>query len=143
MFYLFTTKVTIDWDGPYLIDRLFDNDDELLYENGIYEIVSTELNRSLYIGKAKNTFYDRLDQHLEWLGHYPGIKKVRFGTIKKNADFIETHIQSIESVLIYETQPLHNIKSTFSYTIGRHYVIFNVGKKSRFLPFKVETRNHI
>jgi GIY-YIG catalytic domain len=133
-------SIEIDWAYPRLISSVIDKD--ILFDWGLYQITSKNSNKEslLYIGKAWHNFNDRIKSHnKKWLDIYDGDKYVRLGHL--NTKITEKQLFDIESAIIFDLNPIHNIQSTKTDNPSDEYDIFNTGYRGK-VPQFVRTKEH-
>jgi hypothetical protein len=140
-------QIEIKWSYPKEIDSAWSSDDS--YGRGVYQI--TRLYRGVeelyYIGLVKSNnrdFYHRIDEHRGWINELSGVVKIRFGKIipKRGLQQVDTLIETIEGVLIYEHKPIKNKAKVKSYTLHHNVYIFNVGYRG-LLKKELNSNDHI
>ncbi len=98
---------------------------------GVYCISKKKKGKEaiLYIGKAyESNFYSRMNDHdKKWVSKLLGDIVVRFGQFKRPYFVDESVVHDVESALIYEHQPIKNLKQTKNYTYSRLRNIYNKG----------------
>lgn len=133
-------NITLEWSYPKRLENIFD--DERVYDKGIYCIYRRFGGNDtlIYIGKTKDSFFNRLSCHCEnWINKYRGEKFVRLGVIVSPQVYDDQIIEDVESALIYEMQPLHNTDKCKTY----HYTYECKVKNTRYrghLPEEVSMR---
>lgn len=143
-------RVIIEWHYPLTIQGAYAR--PIIWESGIYAIYSKYRDKTklLYIGKAGNSFYERVDaRDKEKVYACIGKKFVRLGIIISpkaiKAEPIEYNqlLEDIESALIWEMQPPMNISkmTNYTYRTGYYLQIHNTGRKGVFPRF-IDTAKH-
>ncbi len=72
---------------------------------------------------------------------YRGEIYLRFGEFVKPVSITKDLIEDVESCLIYELEPKHNICKKSSYRYTNEYIITNTGFRG-VVPKQISTRQH-
>lgn len=141
----YITDISIKWTYPKDVYTAYNSDES--YGRGVYQV--TRLfggNESLlYIGlvkKSNRNFYERLDEHWPWLKETRGRVFIRFGRIlpRKGFKLTEELIETIEGVMIFDSQPHWNDKKLNSFTIHKNLRIQNSGYRG-YVAKTLDTRD--
>ncbi|MGE4418777.1 MAG: hypothetical protein AB7D38_02950 [Sulfurimonas sp.] len=139
-------NIKIEWTYP--VDYYNALEHDLSSKTGLYQIsrLFGKNETLLYLGIVKSsnrTFQKRLTEHEYWIKEYRGTIKVRFGTIqrKRGLQINPQLIEDVESVLIYELNPIENIQKTCGYFINKDLQVENIGYRG-FLPKVVSSCTH-
>lgn len=121
-----TKERCIDSWGIYYISRKFGSNETLLYIGLTFH----------------QNFIHRITQHHKnWMNEYRGEKYIRFGEFPKGKNITKDMIEDVESCIIFEMQPVHNINKKSSYTCCNDYKIFNSGYRG-LIPREITTKDH-
>ena len=139
-----TKTIEIIWSYPLKVDSALTKE-RCIDSWGIYYI-SRKFGGNetlLYIGLTfHQNFINRIIQHhKKWMSDYRGEKYIRFGEFPIGKAITKDMIEDLESCIIFEMQPLHNIHKKSSYSFTNEYKIINRGNRG-FIPKEISTRNH-
>ena len=139
-----TRKIQIEWSYPIKVDSALTKE-RCIQSFGIYYISRKFGNKEtlLYIGLTLHqNFINRiLQHHKNWMDDYRGEKYIRFGEFPIGKPVTRDMIEDIESCIIFELQPIHNINKKSSYTCKNEYEILNTRYRG-VIPKEISTKNH-
>lgn len=135
----FMRIVTLNWYGPYRLDRLSQYD--IANEKGIYSIYRTFGGNEtlMYIGKTKRNFIQRLYEHDYWVSALRGEVRIRLGIFADGRQYNEKTLADVEALLITWNKPVENTVNT-RYYYGREVTVVNKGRRGS-LHEKISTEN--
>ena len=123
---VYNSKICISSWGLYAISRTFGGKETLLYVGLTFD----------------QCFMHRIIKHeMNWFKSYRGTYLVRFGEFQKPCYITKDLVEDVESALIYELKPKHNISKKYSYTFINRYRVFNIGFRG-LLPKEVCMLSH-
>ena len=76
------------------------------------------------------------------MNDYRGEKYIRFGEFPLGKSITKEMIEDVESCIIFEMQPTHNIYKKSSYTYNNKYQVSNRGYRG-LMPREINTNNHL
>jgi len=137
-------KTEITWSYPRTLESAL-NSEICLSGWGIYYISRKfgDKETLLYVGLTfDQTFIKRIAQHRKnWLHLYRGAIYIRFGEFTKPQSISKDLVEDVESCLIYELDPKHNICKKSYYSYSNEYIITNNGFRG-VIPKQISTREH-
>ena len=137
-------KTEIHWSYPKKLESALDSE-ICLTGWGLYYISRKfgEKETLLYIGLTFNqTYIKRIAQHRKnWVHQYRGEIYIRFGEFTKPLSIEKDLVVDVESCLIYELEPKHNICKKSSYRYSNEYIITSNGYRG-VIPKQLSTREH-
>ena len=140
-----TRKIEINWSYPLKVDSALTKA-RCIESWGIYYISRKFGNNEtlLYIGLTfHQNFINRIIQHQKsWMNDYRGEKYIRFGEFPLGKSITKEMIEDVESCIIFEMQPTHNIYKKSSYTYNNKYQVSNRGYRG-LMPREINTNNHL
>ncbi len=142
--------IEIKWEGPCSIEEVINKAPKAGSDCGVYQIYGTHNifgpNSLLYIGKAPDSFRDRISGHQEdWIGWEASEVQVYLGRLggvdtmpKDRWHEWEKKIDRAERLLIYYCSPPYNSSGKKSHGITEPTIVFNYGRRN-CLPMEVST----